>query len=173
MALSRPIKVFAGTAAVALAAVAVIGYGGMSSAATGSSPATGTAARAATGGVAKTGLGRILVSPNGRTLYLFKKDHSTKSTCCGECAHDWPPLRSSHRPTVSGGARKAKIGTTKRRDGTPQVIYNAHPLYLFENDAKRGDTNGEGLSAFGGRWYAVSPAGHQVSKKSGSGGGGY
>jgi hypothetical protein len=29
------------------------------------------------------------------------------------------------------------------------------------------------LSAFGGRWYAVSPTGHQVSKKSGSGGGGY
>jgi len=173
MALSRPIKIFAGTAAVPLAALAVVGYGGVSSAATGSPPTTGTAARTATVGVAKTGLGRILVSSSGHTLYLFKKDRGTKSACTGACAQEWPPLRSSHKPSVSGGAKASIIGTAKRRDGKPQVIYNRHPLYTFQNDAKRGDTNGEGLSAFGGRWYAVSPTGHQVSKKSGSGGGGY
>ena len=173
MALSRQMKLFSGAAAVPLAALAIVGYGGVSSAATGSPPAQGTAARTATVGVAKTGLGRILVSSSGRTLYLFKKDHSTKSTCFGECAHDWPPLRSSHRAKVSGGAKAAMIGTSKRRDGKPQVTYNGHPLYLFENDHKRGDTNGEGLSAFGARWYAVSPSGHLVTKKSSSGGGGY
>ncbi len=173
MALSRPIKILAGTAGIALAALAVVGYGGVGSAASGSSPAKGGAARAATVGVAKTGLGRILVSSSGHTLYLFKKDHGTKSACTGACAQTWPPLRSSHKPTVSGGAKASMIGTAKRRDGKPQVVYNRHPLYLFQGDAQRGDTNGEGLSAFGGRWYAVSPAGRQVLKKSGSGGGGY
>jgi len=171
MALSRPIRTFAGAAALPLAALAVIGYGGVSSAATGSSHAQGNAARAATVGVAKTGLGRILVSSSGHTLYLFKKDHGTKSACTGACAQAWPPLRSSHRPTVSGGARSSMIGTAKRRDGKPQVVYNGHPLYLYQGDTHRGTTNGEGLSAFGGRWYAVSPAGHPISKNSGSGGG--
>ena len=172
MALSRQIKILVGAAAIPLAALAVLASGAVSSAAIGSSPAKATAARTPTVGVTKTGLGRILVS-SGRTLYLFKKDHSTKSTCFGECAHDWPPLRSSHRPKVSGGAKAAMVGTSKRHDGKPQVVYNGHPLYFFENDHKGGDTNGEGLSAFGGRWYAVSPSGHQVTKKSSSGGGGY
>jgi predicted lipoprotein with Yx(FWY)xxD motif len=173
MAFSRPTKIFSGAAVIPLAALAVVGYGGVSSAATGSAPTKGAAARTATVGVAKTGLGRILVSSSGHTLYLFKKDHGTKSACFGACAQEWPPLRSSHRPVASGGAKAAMISTAKRRDGKPQVIYNHHPLYLFRNDAKRGDTNGEGLSAFGGRWYAVSPAGHQVTKKGSSGGGGY
>jgi hypothetical protein len=58
------------------------------------------------------------------------------------------------------------IGTTKRSDGKPQVTYHGHPLYRFAKDKKRGDTNGEGLAAFGARWLAVSPAGNQVSGKS-------
>jgi hypothetical protein len=32
-------------------------------------------------------------------------------------------------------------------------------LYSFVNDKKPGDTNGEGITAFGGSWFAVSPAG--------------
>jgi predicted lipoprotein with Yx(FWY)xxD motif len=50
------------------------------------------------------------------------------------------------------------------------VTYNHHPLYTFVKDTKKGQTNGEGLSAFGAKWYAVSPAGKAVKK---SGGGGY
>ena len=171
MALSRPIKIFAVTAAVPLAALAVVGYGGVSSAATGSPPTTGTAARTATVSVAKTGLGRILVSSSGHTLYLFKKDRGTKSACTGACAQEWPPLRSSHKPSVSGGAKASIIGTAKRRDGKPQVIYNRHPLYTFQNDKKAGQTNGEGLTAFGASWFALSPAGSQVSGNSSHPGG--
>ena len=111
----------------------------------------------------RTSLGKILVDSRGRTLYLFKKDSGKKSTCFGACATAWPPLRAHGKPTVGGGARASKVGTTRRSDGKPQVTYNGHPLYLFVQDKKPGDTHGEGLSAFGARWFAVSPAGRQVS----------
>lgn len=54
------------------------------------------------------------------------------------------------------------IGTTKRADGRRQVTDNHHPLYRFVQDTKRGQANGEELSAFGAKWYAVSPAGARV-----------
>jgi predicted lipoprotein with Yx(FWY)xxD motif len=42
------------------------------------------------------------------------------------------------------------------------VVYNRHPLYRFVADTKPGNTNGQGLTAFGARWFVVSPAGHQI-----------
>jgi hypothetical protein len=70
------------------------------------------------------------------------------------------------------------IGTTTRSDGKPQVTYNGHPLYRYQGDQKPGDTNGQGLTAFGASWFALSPAGSQVttqpsSSGGGGGGGGY
>jgi hypothetical protein len=71
------------------------------------------------------------------------------------------------------GANAALLGTTKRADGTTQVTYNGHPLYRFIKDVNPGQTNGQGVVAFGGSWFAVtvagSQAGHASSSKSGSG----
>ena len=52
-----------------------------------------------------------------------------------------------------------------RSDGKTQVTYKGHPLYSFVMDKKAGDTNGEGLTAFGGSWFAISAAGDKVSSK--------
>jgi Secreted repeat of unknown function len=49
------------------------------------------------------------------------------------------------------------------------VTYNGHPLYLFAGDNATGATNGQGMTAFGARWFVVSPAGNQVSGKSNAG----
>jgi predicted lipoprotein with Yx(FWY)xxD motif len=54
------------------------------------------------------------------------------------------------------------VGTSARSNGKPQVTYNGHPLYLFSGDQKPGDTNGEGVNAFGGLWYALSSTGNQI-----------
>jgi len=89
------------------------------------------------------------------------------------CAVNWPPLRANGKPTLGSGANASLVGTTMRSDGKPQVTYNGHPLYLFTGDQKAGDTNGEGINAFGGLWYAVSPSGNQVSGASSGSGGGY
>jgi predicted lipoprotein with Yx(FWY)xxD motif len=114
----------------------------------------------------------LLVSSQGRTLYLFSKDSGTKSNCSGACAVNWPPLRAKGKPTVGNGAKASIVSTSARSDGTPQITYNGHPLYLFKGDSKPGDTNDEGLTAFGGSWFAVSPAGNQIAAPAASSGGG-
>ena len=162
------ITVLAGAAALVLT-LAIAGCGGSNNTAT---PTTANGS-AATIGVANDNLGDVLVNSQGRTLYLFQKDSGTKSACTGACAAAWPPLRANGKPTVGNGADASLVGTTPRSDGKPEVTYNGHPLYLFVKDQKAGDTNGEGVNAFGGSWYAVSPAGDQVSAPPANPGGGY
>jgi predicted lipoprotein with Yx(FWY)xxD motif len=111
---------------------------------------------------AKTSLGRVLVNSRGRTLYLFGKDRSGKSACSGQCATFWPPLIASGKPAASEGAKASLLGVIMRADGRRQVTYNHHPLYTFVKDKSKGQTHGEGVSAFGSKWYAISPAGAKV-----------
>jgi predicted lipoprotein with Yx(FWY)xxD motif len=178
MTRSRPITFLATAAVIPLTAVAVAGCGGSSNNGGGSAsaaPPKTASGRTATVGVDNnSNLGKILVDSQGRTLYLFKKDSGTKSACSGACATAWPPLRTSGKPTVGSGAKASMVGTSTRSDGKPQVTYNGHPLYLYQGDSKAGDANGQGLTAFGGGWFALSPAGSQVSgnASSSSGGGG-
>jgi predicted lipoprotein with Yx(FWY)xxD motif len=163
---NRSITLLAIAAAITLTGLAVAGCGGGATAS--QTPSTAASGRTATVGVAKTGLGKVLVDSKSRTLYLFKKDKGLKSVCSGECAVDWPPLRATGKPTVAGGAKASLVATTSRADGKPQVTYNAHPLYLFEGDQKPGDTNGQGSTAFGAGWYALSQAGDQISANASS-----
>jgi predicted lipoprotein with Yx(FWY)xxD motif len=129
-----------------------------------------SAGRAAIVGLANSDLGEILVDSQGRTLYLFEKDRGTTSLCTGGCATAWPPLRAS-QTTAANGTDEALLGTTTRSDGGPQVTYNGHPLYLYFLDQKPGDTNGQGVNAFGASWFAITPAGTQVSGPASSGAG--
>jgi predicted lipoprotein with Yx(FWY)xxD motif len=159
----KPVAFLATLIALPLTVVALAGCGGGGNKASTTPVAPKTANGApATVGVANVGLGKILVNSRGRTLYLFQKDSGTTSACSGACAVNWPPLRATGKPTLGSGADSSLVGTTTRSDGRPQVTYNGHPLYLFSGDAQAGDTNGEGANAFGGLWYAVSPAGNQV-----------
>ena len=134
-------------------------------------PTTGTGT-AATVRVTSTSLGNTLVDARGRTLYLFQKDSGTTSACTGACATFWPPLIVPGAPTSGSGANASLIGTTKRQDGTSQVTYNGHPLYLYTGDHNPGDTNGQGVVAFGAAWLALSPSGSQVSGSSSNTGSG-
>jgi predicted lipoprotein with Yx(FWY)xxD motif len=113
---------------------------------------------------ASSSLGRILVDGRGHTLYLFAKDMAGRSACVGQCAGFWPPLIASAKPIAATGAKASLLGTTKRPDGRLQVTYNHHPLYTFVKDARKGQTTGEELNAFGAEWYALSPAGAKVQK---------
>src|SRR3954471_17822288 len=156
--------------ALPLAVVALAGCGGNASHAL---PTTNNG-RPASVGVASTGLGDVLVDRQRRTLYLFARDSGTMSACTGACAVNWPPLRVRGTPLVGSGAKPSDVETTARPDGKRQLAYNGHPLYTFVNDKKPGDTNGEGINAFGGSWFAVSPVGAKVTPRSQpQGGGGY
>ena len=100
-----------------------------------------------------------LVDAQGRTLYLFKADKTSKSTCSGACAQGWPPTTTSGTPKAGHGVKASLLKTSKRPGGGTQVTYGGHPLYRFIGDAKAGQTNGEGVVAFGAEWDMVSAAG--------------
>jgi predicted lipoprotein with Yx(FWY)xxD motif len=171
MTRNRSITFSVGVGVLVLAALALAGCGGGSSSSSTGPPKTASG-KTATVGVSNASLGNILVDSKGRTLYLFNRDSGTMSECNGACAVNWPPLRAAGKPTIGSGAKASLVSTSTRSNGAQQLTYNGHPLYLFKNDSNPGDTNGEGLTAFGGSWFAVSPAGNEVSAPATSGGGG-
>jgi predicted lipoprotein with Yx(FWY)xxD motif len=168
---SRPIAILASAAGLALAPVAIAACGGGGATAA-TTPAKTTSTSPTSIGTGKTALGTILVDSQGRTLYLFTHDSGTTSTCGGRCATAWPPLVVTGAPTATSGANAALLGTSKRADGTTQVTYNGHGLYRFVKDQNAGESDGQGVTAFGGSWFALTvagnPAGHASSSNSGS-----
>ena len=59
-----------------------------------------------------------------------------KSACTGICAAvPWPPVLTSGRPEAGPGVDQHALGIIVRPDGTHQVTYNGHPLYMFFRDA--------------------------------------
>ncbi len=167
---TRPITFLASAAVIPLVALTVAACGG-GGAATAATPKTSSGA-SATVGVSNSSLGSILVNSNGRSLYLFKADVGTQSTCTGACATAWPPLLATGKPTAGTGLTASKLGTITRSDGRRQITYNGHPLYLYVGDKKPGEVTGQGVTAFGAPWFALSAAGSQISATPSSSGGG-
>ncbi|MGP4017840.1 COG4315 family predicted lipoprotein [Saccharopolyspora sp. 5N708] len=110
-------------------------------------------------------LGTVLTGPDGRTVYLFDKDSSPQSTCLAGCAKDWPPLTTTGPPVAGAAVNPALLTTSKRPDGSTQVVYNGHPLYYYIGDELPGQADGGGLYSDGGNWYAVSPAGDKIEQR--------
>jgi predicted lipoprotein with Yx(FWY)xxD motif len=113
---------------------------------------------AATGSEVKVGngsVGAFLTGPDGKTLYIFKKDSTDKSACAGDCAATWPPftVKAGQKVTAGDGVM-GKLTTFTRADGTKQVAYNGAPLYYFAADQAAGDTNGQGV---GNVWFVAAP----------------
>lgn len=106
-------------------------------------------------------LGTILAAGSKKlTVYLFEADKGPSSTCSGECAKVWPPVTG--KPTSAGNALSSDLGTITRSDGTTQVTYKAHPLYLYIKDKDSSDTYGQGSKLFGAGWYVLAPSGKKV-----------
>lgn len=122
-----------------------------------SSESSGAVAVASVGDV-----GKVLVDSEGLTLYYFEKDKGGKSACYGACASAWPPLTTSGAPHGMSGVDAAKLGTTRRSDGTTQVTYADWPLYTYVGDSKPGEDNGTDVKAFGASWYPLHPNGEKA-----------
>jgi predicted lipoprotein with Yx(FWY)xxD motif len=121
-------------------------------------------AGSATVATGHTGLGQIVVDGRGRSLYLFEKDTHGSSACSGLCATYWPPLLTNGKAIAIKGAKASLLGSIRRADGSRQVSYAGHPLYFFSGDARRGQTNGEGLQDFGAGWYALTASGQKIDR---------
>ena len=161
-------------AAAALTLAACSPSGAASSGSSGSSPygnASPSPSKAATPApsgtalaVGQTSLGSILTDGRGFTLYGFDADKGTMSNCSGACAAAWPPdTTTSTDPQVGSGVTQSLVGQTTRADGTTQLTYAGRPLYLFKGDGKPGNTNGDGSTAFGARWDALTASGKDAS----------
>jgi predicted lipoprotein with Yx(FWY)xxD motif len=137
------------------------GSGGGTANAGGTPPASGAGLH-----VASTSLGKVLVDQNGMTVYLLTADGRDQSTCGTDCLNLWPAVTPGHSKLP------VPVATTKTPAGTPTATVAGVPVYTFANDHGPGDVNGEGISAFGGTWYAVSATGQAVTVSGGASSGG-
>jgi predicted lipoprotein with Yx(FWY)xxD motif len=104
--------------------------------------------------------GIILFDLSGHALYRFDRDEGSVPSCYGRCAKIWVPALTEGKLRAVDVPRKL-VGTTKRKDGTVQLTYDGHPLYTFSDDGQ-GETNGQGVEAFGGKWFALRRSGEDV-----------
>jgi predicted lipoprotein with Yx(FWY)xxD motif len=162
-----------GFAAIAFAAIAVVGVAGCGNNSSSNTATTtqSSGSGAATIEMSNTSLGDVLTDGSGMTLYLFTKDTGTKSVCEGECAAIWPALEG--KPAAGAGVDASLIGTTQRSDGSTQATYGGHPIYYFSQDSSAGDVNGQGYM---GIWWVIDASGaaiEQASSSTSSAGGKY
>jgi predicted lipoprotein with Yx(FWY)xxD motif len=114
-----------------------------------------------------SGFGKALTTSDGAPLYIFTGDKSGASNCTGTCAKQWPPLTVSGTPSAGSGAQSGLLSTSKRQDGTKQVLYNGHPLYTHAGSSPASSVAGS--AANGGIWYLISPAGKPITKTNSGG----
>jgi predicted lipoprotein with Yx(FWY)xxD motif len=176
--MTRRMSAIVVAALLALPLLAGCGSSGGGSTSGGSTAAAGGGAGSQQGSgpatikTSSAGLGTILVDGSGKTVYLFERDSGPTSTCSGACLAHWPAVTTHGKPQASGGASASMLGTTKRGDGTMQVTYAGHPLYYFAGDGATGDVNGQGVDAFGAKWYVVGTSGAAVTRSASGGSGG-
>ena len=102
---------------------------------------------------------RIVVSPQGLTLYALSPETTHHLLCkSSECFKFWPPLTVSSPKVrlVAGPGVHGALGILRRSNGLLQVTLRGLPLYRFAGDHARGQTNGQGLKSFGGTWHAMT-----------------
>ncbi|WP_151081704.1 hypothetical protein [Nocardioides cynanchi] len=156
--------------AVAAASLLTLSACGSSSNSTTASPPAGGAGNGSPAGsasglhVASTSLGKVLVDAKGDTVYMLTADSAGTSTCSSACLTYWPPVV----PGAAASTVTGKVASTTTTTGGKIATVAGWPLYTFVQDQKPGDVTGEGISNFGGVWYAVSPSGHPVKAAGGS-----
>jgi len=107
------------------------------------------------------------------SVYTFSADGRGFSRCYGACAREFLPVLTVGTPTPGAGVNASAVGIIRRCDGTEQVTYDGHPLYLYDGEEALPNPspppgappimtngtagNGQGASGFGGTLSLVSP----------------
>lgn len=109
----------------------------------------GTACAAAPATQGNTDKGTILMDADGKALYTYDEDMTGMSMCTAQCEKNWPAFVAAPDAKAEGA-----WSIIKRDDGRQQWAYKGNPLYTWKNDAKPGDTTGDGK---GGVWHLAKP----------------
>lgn len=109
-----------------------------------------------------------LVGEGIATVYTFSRDRTGRSACTGACARMFIPLLTTGMPVAGPGVRGSQVGVIRRPDGTQQVTYRGHPLYLYGHEkflqnffagtpSTSSAGNGNHVHAFGGTFRVIQP----------------
>lgn len=100
------------------------------------------------------------------SVYTFSVD-AHGSRCEDACARLFIPVLTVGSPVAQSGANPAAVGMIRRADGTEQVTYDGHPLYLYSQEQPLANAsglvttgtagNGDGINAFGGTFSLLAP----------------
>jgi predicted lipoprotein with Yx(FWY)xxD motif len=120
----------------------------------------GTAAPTLT--VRSSTYGKVLFDGRGNELYAFTRDRKGRSACYGECARAWPVYLAKSPLRAGAGVKKARLGTTKRRNGRRQITYAGRPLYYYVGDRRPGQITCQNVVEYGGTWLVVRASGKLV-----------
>ncbi|MGH9019561.1 MAG: hypothetical protein ACRDV0_00880 [Acidimicrobiales bacterium] len=114
----------------------------------------------------------VVVDPNVDPIvvsaYVDSRDRPSASTCLATCAAAWVPVITSGEPRAGQGVGASSLGTVTRPNGTLQVTYDGHPLYLFSREkvflatggrlkSPGSAGNGSGAAAAHGARFALVP----------------
>lgn len=109
--------------------------------------------------------GTVLTNGGGYVLLMFPKEGHRLTRCIGirSCMTDWPPVTTTGPPVAGPGVDPSLLGTIPYRGKLRAVTYAGWPLhtYKFAYSAQSSVMN-IGIKQFGGRWYALDPAGQLV-----------
>jgi predicted lipoprotein with Yx(FWY)xxD motif len=101
----------------------------------------------------KESAGKYLTDEKGMTLYYYKNDLDSQSTCIDNCIKRWPAFYRE-TVTVPDGLNANDFGTISRIDGPKQTAYRGRPLYYWSDDKQPGDMKGQGINN---AWYVIYP----------------
>ena len=102
-------------------------------------------------------LGTILTNAQGGTLYYFLPERGGKIVCSSSaCTTYWPPSLTAGGNPTGGAGVTGQLGVVMRAGGD-QITYNTWPLYTFARDKAPGQTTGQGVVGFGGKWQVATP----------------
>jgi predicted lipoprotein with Yx(FWY)xxD motif len=158
-----------------LGAAVTVAACGSSASTPGSGPGTSSAPSSSGATPAATisaksvpGVGTVLVNGQGRTLYLLSSEKGGKITCtdANGCTKVWPDTELPHGMVAAKagrGIQASLLGTVRGADGSLYVTYNHYPLYTFSGDSGPGVAHGQGITSFGGTWYALTTSGTPVT----------
>jgi predicted lipoprotein with Yx(FWY)xxD motif len=111
-----------------------------------------------------SGLGMVVVDGNGRTVYLLTSAAQKNVPCddASGCTKVWPDLPlpdGTSGATAGPGLQQSLLGTMKLSDGQTYPTYGGYLMYEFTGDTGPAQSHGQGITSFGGTWYAITPAG--------------
>jgi predicted lipoprotein with Yx(FWY)xxD motif len=108
-------------------------------------------------------VGVVLVDGKGFPVYAFLPE-SKGASCKRACLTNWPLYRllPTNVLDTSPALPEALLSISHAPEGGRAVAYSGWQLHSYNGDRIPKVANGQGVSAYGGRWYLIAPDGNPV-----------